>query len=328
MRNYVNDFYLQIQDAIKISNVSIFPKQTPHRIQQIVLCGLGGSGIAGQVIAKLVGTQINVPVLFNNDYHIPTFVNEHTLVIVSSYSGNTEEVLSCLTEAQNSKAIIACITSGGAIKSEAEKNNYPCVSIPGGHPPRTCFAYSLIAQYTLFQYFGLINDAWKFQAANAAQFIQDQKDAIIKEATQIANKLSEKITVVYAASRYNSVATRFCQQIAENAKQLCWNNEFPEMNHNEIVGWTKNQEQISVVFLHFSKDGERIHKRMDLTKKIINNYASNVLEIKSKGQSELEEVLYMVHLTDWVSVLIAEILKVDPVEIKVIDQLKAALSKL
>ena len=327
MRDYVLGTSGQIENALKIVESTVF-YPAKNQLNNIVICGLGGSGIAGQIIAKLMEGKINVPVNVINDYDIPYFANQNTLVIVSSYSGNTEEISSCIMQAQQKKCEIACISSGGEVAQIATENKYNWIKVPGGFPPRTCFAYSLIAQHALFQHYGFINDSWKIDAQKTINYLNANLLGIQSQAKQIADKLTDKISVVYSSSKYNGVAIRFCQQIAENAKQLCWSNKFPEMNHNEIVGWTTKNEDLSVVFLHFKKDHERVTKRMDLTKDVVSQFASDVQTISSQGDSELQEVLYMVYLTDWVSVYIAENRKVDPIEIKAIDNLKNELSQI
>lgn len=327
MRDYVLGTSGQIENALKIVDSTVF-YPAKNQINNIVICGLGGSGIAGQIIAKLMESKVNKPVTVINDYDIPFFANQNTLVIVSSYSGNTEEISSCILQAQEKKCEIACISSGGEVAQIATINKYNWIKVPSGFPPRTCFAYSLIAQHALFQHYGLINDSWKKEAQETVDYLNAHLEDIQLEAKRLADKLTNKIAVVYSSSKYNGVAVRFCQQIAENAKQLCWSNKFPEMNHNEIVGWTTKNENLSVVFLHFKNDHERVSKRMDLTKDVVKQYASDVQSISSKGNSELQEVLYMVYLTDWVSVFIAENRKVDPLEIKAIDNLKNELSQI
>ncbi|MEY5041536.1 MAG: hypothetical protein RLZZ414_1084 [Bacteroidota bacterium] len=327
MRDYVLGTSGQIENALKIVDSTVF-YPAKNQINNIVICGLGGSGIAGQIIAKLMESKVNKPVTVINDYDIPFFANQNTLVIVSSYSGNTEEISSCILQAQEKKCEIACISSGGEVAQIATINKYNWIKVPSGFPPRTCFAYSLIAQHALFQHYGLINDSWKKEAQETVDYLNAHLEDIQLEAKKLADKLTNKIAVVYSSSKYNGVAVRFCQQIAENAKQLCWSNKFPEMNHNEIVGWTTKNENLSVVFLHFKNDHERVSKRMDLTKDVVKQYASDVQSISSKGNSELQEVLYMVYLTDWVSVFIAENRKVDPIEIKAIDNLKNELSQI
>lgn len=327
MRDYVLGTSGQIENALKIVDSTVF-YSAKNQINNIIICGLGGSGIAGQIIAKLMESKVNKPITVINDYDIPFFANQNTLVIVSSYSGNTEEISSCILQAQQKNCEIACISSGGEVAQIATDNKYNWIKVPSGFPPRTCFAYSLIAQHALFQHYGLINDSWKKEAQETIKYLNTNLNDIQSEAKKLADKLTNKIAVIYSSSKYNGVAVRFCQQIAENAKQLCWSNKFPEMNHNEIVGWTTKNENLSVVFLHFQNDHERVSKRMDLTKDVVKQYASDVQSISSKGNSELQEVLYMVYLTDWVSVFIAENRKVDPIEIRAIDNLKNELSQI
>lgn len=324
MRKYLNQFINQLKEALVIGNNTSF-NISDKRIDNVLICGLGGSGIAGVMISKLFASHIKVPIIMNNDYNIPGFVNENTLVIVSSYSGNTEETLSSMEKCIERGAEIACITSGGKVKEIAEANNCNVIILPGGNPPRACFAYSLVSQHFIFENYNLISDSWRNEVTNAIDLLERENETIMNQADAIATKLIDKITVVYASDEYQGVAVRFCQQIAENSKMLCWNNKFPEMNHNEIVGWCSENKKLAVVFLEFDDDFHRIQKRMELTKDVVGQYASSVSSINAKGSSKLEKVLYQVYLTDWVTVLNSEKRNVDSIEIEAILDLKRKL---
>ena len=324
MRKYLNQFINQLKEALVIGDNTAF--NNPNKqIDNVLICGLGGSGIAGVMISKLFASHINVPIIMNNDYDIPAFVGKNTLVIVSSYSGNTEETLSSMEKAIEKGAEIACITSGGQVKEIAEANNWNVIVLPGGNPPRACFAYSIVSQHFIFENYNLIDKTWRKDVASAINLLESQQESILTIADEVATKLIDKVTVVYSSDEYQGVAVRFCQQIAENSKMLCWNNKFPEMNHNEIVGWCKENKQLAVVFLEFDDDFHRIQKRMDLTKDVVMEHASSVSSIKAVGESKLEKVLYQVYLTDWVTVLNAEKRDVDSIEIEAILGLKRKL---
>ena len=208
MRDYVLGTSGQIENALKIVDSTVF-YPAKNQINNIVICGLGGSGIAGQIIAKLMESKVNKPVTVINDYDIPFFANQNTLVIVSSYSGNTEEISSCILQAQEKKCEIACISSGGEVAQIATINKYNWIKVPSGFPPRTCFAYSLIAQHALFQHYGLINDSWKKEAQETVDYLNAHLEDIQLEAKKLADKLTNKIAVVYSSSKYNGVAVRF-----------------------------------------------------------------------------------------------------------------------
>jgi glucose/mannose-6-phosphate isomerase len=147
------------------------------------------------------------------------------------------------------------------------------------------------------------------------------------KALAIAKKISGKLPVIYSAGHFEGVAVRFRQQLNENSKILAWHAVIPEMNHNELVGWRDDARDKAVIFLRNVEDFERVQTRMEINKKIIKKHTNTVIEIWSEGKSYLEEVFYLIHLTDWVSVLLADLREVDATEVKVIDFLKNSLAK-
>ena len=157
--------------------------------------------------------------------------------------------------------------------------------------------------------------------------LKKEAKAIQKEAKAVAKKLVNKIPIVYAAADFEGVAVRFRQQINENGKMLCWHHVIPEMNHNELVGWRKKDPNQAVVLLRNTTDYKRTQMRMEINKEVFKKYTKTIIEIHSKGKSYLERAFYLIHLTDFVSVDLAELNKLDPTEVKVIDYLKGALAK-
>ncbi len=327
MKNYVENFPTQLEEALAIAVKADLSKIHKAHIRQVLITGLGGSGIGGTIVSELVADTCPVPVLVNKDYSLPAYVNENTLVIACSYSGNTEETVSVLNAAIQRKAQIICISSGGMISETAKKHNFSLISIPGGHPPRASFGYPLIQLLNIFNHLTFAAANFNKNVTETISNLKSQKDEIISEAQSIATKLLGKIPVIYSISGMEGVAVRFRQQINENAKMLCWHHVIPEMNHNELVGWVEKHENISVVTLRTSYDNARSVKRMQICKDIIAPLVSSWIEITAKGNSRTEQAFYIVHLTDWVSCFLADMKKVDPVEVKVIDRLKAELSK-
>lgn len=327
MKTYVRNFPQQIEEAIEIGQKSKLnsPKNPIHNV---LICGIGGSGIGGTIASKLVQKKSKVPVIICNEYHIPAFVNENTLVIISSYSGNTEETLSAMQQAIEQKAEIACITSGGEVLALAQKHHFNVIQIPGGNPPRACLGYSLVQQLFILAHYQIIDLAFLKEIQTANETLKTSAETIVSLANELAKSLSGKIPVIYSSDAYNAVAVRFCQQINENSKMLCWHNKLPELNHNEIVGWTQKNDQLAVVFFECEFDYYRTKKRMEITEEVVKKYAGGVHKIKTVGASPIERILYLIHLTDWVSVILAEINNVDSVEINVINALKDKLSSL
>lgn len=325
MDKLIEKFTKQLSEAMEIGRKAALTPQH-HDIRNVVVAGMGGSGIGGNLVSELVLGKMKVPMLVCKDYFLPEFVNEHTLLIISSYSGNTEETIHALEEGINRMSKIVCITSGGSVKTIAEKAGLDCILIPGGMPPRACLSYSFIQQlYVLFHY-RLIDLGFEEGIKDAIKLLDKQENRIQKEAKRVAKKLNKKIPVIYSCAGMESIAVRFRQQLNENSKTLAWHHVIPEMNHNELVGW-RTKGKYAVVFLRNETDYERNQTRIKIAKEVIENYTKTIIEINSKGDSLMERALYLIHLTDWVSYFLAEMREMDATEVKVIDYLKAELTK-
>ncbi len=325
MKQLVQAFPTQLKESIIIGQSYRF--QTAKRsFNNVVLTGLGGSGIGGSIVQNYVSDKMKIPFLVNKDYFLPAFVNQDSLVIVSSYSGNTEETLSALKQAIKAKATVVCITSGGKIAEMAKKKHLDCILLPAGMPPRSCLGYSMVQVLYSLSYFGLISGEFEKSLNASIKLLKNEEKDILKQARSLSKKLNGKTPIIYAASDFEGVAVRFRQQINENGKMLCWHHVIPEMNHNELVGWRDKDAGRSVVLLRNETDFERTQMRMEINKQVIRKYSS-ITEVWSKGKSYFEKVFYLVHLTDWVTVFLADLHGVDATEVKVIDHLKGELSK-
>lgn len=324
MNDYIKQFSQQLREAVKIGNeAKLNPSKNP--ITNVLICGIGGSGIGGQIVAKLTQLEANVPVATCNEYFLPAYVNQNTLVVASSYSGNTEEVLSLLDQAIKKGAEIACITSGGKVFELAEKNYFNIIKIPGGNPPRACLGYSFTQLLVYMAHYGIIKTSAIPDIESAIVLIDKEEEDILALATTTAKQLSGKIPIVYSSAVYDAVAVRFKQQLNENSKMLCWNNKFPELNHNEIVGWTKENQDLAVVFINDEDDFYRTKARRNFTEKLVQKYTNTICNVDVKGTNDIEKIIYLIHLTDWISVKIADLNGTDSIEIRVIDALKAEL---
>lgn len=327
MKELIENFTEHISTSISISeNVSLQP--TNKKINNVLICGLGGSGIGATIVAQAVADNAIVPITINKDYKIPSFVNENTLVICCSYSGNTEETLEMLTQAAQKNAEIACITSGGKLKEVSEEKGFNHIIIPGGNPPRAAFGLSFPPLFFLLKNYQLISIDYTTELKAAISGLNKEEENIFSQAQEITEKLFNKIPVIYADANFEGVAVRFRQQINENSKMLCWHHVIPEMNHNELVGWRTKNESLAVVLFRNDDDYYRTQKRMEVNKTVFAQYTSTIVEIYSKGSSRLEKMLYLIHLGDWVSYLLAEKNEVDVVEVDVITALKNELAKI
>lgn len=327
MKDLIAAFTTQMREAISIGEqAKLSPVAQP--IRNVLVTGLGGSGIGGTIIAQVTDKDIKVPLVVNKDYFLPSYINSNSLVIVSSYSGNTEETIQAMQAAIDKQAKIVCVTSGGKIAEMARANNCDVITIPGGMPPRACFAYSFTQLFYILGYYELIGDSFHKDIRGAVSLLDEYEEEIKREASDLAAKLIGKMPVIYCEARYEGVAVRFRQQINENSKMLCWHHVLPEMNHNELVGWTEEHPDVYVLMMRSTDDYFRTQRRMDITREVVQRYTPGYYEIHSRGETQLQRSLFLIHLGDWVTWYIAEQKRIDATEVNVIDHLKGELSKL
>ena len=218
------------------------------KFNNVLITGLGGSGIGGSMVAETLSSVSEKPIIVNKDYDIPVWVDEKTLVIACSYSGNTEETISAANDAVKRGAQMAAITSGGQLLENAKKDNWPCVELPEGYPPRAAFGHSSAALFAMLAAFDL--SPWNADTFIGVAEHLDRSNSEIRElANALADAVNNRISAIYAAEGLGSVAVRWRQQINENAKMLCWHHVLPEMNHNELVGWAGGDSRLAVILL-------------------------------------------------------------------------------
>lgn len=326
MKNLIERFSGQLRDAVRIARgTRLSPAAVPFA--NVMITGLGGSGIGGTIISELAFGTSPIPVSVSKGYFIPSFVGPQTLFIASSYSGNTEETLACVEQALAKGARVVCITSGGRLEQLAREHQLDLFLIPGGNPPRACLGYSLTQLVQIFETYGLLPTGSIDQVEAAAQLIDAQEEAIVASADEFSAKLQGKIPVIYSTSGNEGIAIRFRQQINENSKMLCWHHVIPEMNHNELVGWPSGSDQIAVVLFRDPDEYERNNYRIEINRGVFSKYTPHIYDLYSKGSNPIEKALYLIHFGDWVSWFLAERNGVDAVEVKVIDHLKSELAK-
>ncbi len=334
MRELLREFPTQVGDAVRIG------VRTPVRlnraaIRNIVVTGLGGSAIGGDLLRSYLADRLSVPFVVNRHYMLPEFVDEKSLVVVSSYSGNTEETIGAHADAVKRRAQVVCISSNGETERLARKHRQPLVTIPGGLPPRAALGYSFFPLLVTLAKTKLIgsqdNDIRETIALLQKKSRVYDSAAEGNPAVRIARKLHAKLPIVYsAADRFDSVNLRWRGQLAENAKVLAFGHVVPEMNHNELVGWNilkPVMKKMAVIFLRDRGDHKRVALRMDITRDLVRPHAAEVIEVQSEGRSLLARMFSLIYLGDWVSFYLAILNRVDPTPVKVIDYLKRELGK-
>jgi glucose/mannose-6-phosphate isomerase len=333
--SYLKQFPQQIYESKELVDKINF-KIDSGNIKNIYFCGMGGSAIAGDVFKDLFIGKMDVPFYVHRGYHLPYCVHNDSLVIVSSYSGNTEETMSILKEAKEREANIIAITSGGKIGEMMEGKN--TVTVPEGFPPRQAFGYSFFSLLYALQKLNFVsvqNEEIEETVSilnNISRHNDPESHDHVHFARTFAQSLLNKVPVFYADSTCcGSLAYRWRTQINENSKSLSYSNTFPEQNHNEIVGYDMNPEIIKHFIFVFLRDPEReeprMQKRIELTKKILSEKNCKTMEIFPEGKSSMAKTFSLLYRGDWVSFYLARLYEVSPIKISNIDFLKTELDK-
>ncbi len=326
MKKLISDFPANILEAVEIAN-KVKLKLPLHEIKNVVICGMGGSGIGGSLVSKWLEEQLSVPVIVVKDYGIPVFVDRHSLVIGSSYSGNTEETLSAVELAIQKNAHVIGICSGGKLQEICYSTGFDWIQVPGGNPPRTALAFSLVQLLKIFYEMGLLAEDHLPQMLRAHELIVRENARIHIEATELAEHLNGKIPVLYAETPFEPALVRARQQFNENSKFLCWHHTIPEMNHNELVGWGGGDDRFAVVFFENNDMHPSNALRTKISKERICAKTAQVRSIPLLGNGIIEQSIYMINLVDWASYYLAEMNNTDAIDIEVIDYLKSELGK-
>ena len=334
MAKAIYDFPDQLAQAMDIGK-NFSAKITFNEIQNVVVAGMGGSAIGGDVCRALLAAELNVPFLVSRNYNLPNWVNENTLVICSSYSGNTEETLSAFADANAKGANICGISTGGSLTEKLNTDNYDIIAIPAGLQPRAALAYSIVPMLFLLRAQRLIGDSIFNDISNTVKLLRVHRDEYAKEVASnltytLAASIYKTLPIIYGTSESTVVAAlRWKGQFCENADMLAYHNELPEMNHNEIAGWENNAElfdNMSVLWLTDSNDHDQVQLRQKITKRIIGMKNNNQHVIAVAGSSVRVRLLHLIHFGDWVSYWCAILHGTDPSPVVPIMLLKEELS--
>ncbi|MEX0771215.1 MAG: bifunctional phosphoglucose/phosphomannose isomerase [Balneolaceae bacterium] len=305
------------------------------RIRSVCFAGMGGSSIGADLVRAYTVNSCPVPVSVIRDYEIPAWVNENTLYVSCSFSGNTEETLSTLEAARKRGAQLFAVTSGGRLLVEASREGFGYVKVPGGFPYRAALGYTFVPLFRLFQYLGYTPEGEE-ALEETARLLEKQMTLYSNpeenRALSLARDMLDTLPIIYAGSELTDpVAWRWRTQMEENAKTLSFGNRFPEMTHNEIVGWeqiTHLTGRLSVLMLQDREDNPRVTQRMTIVRDLIEDQTVFVTRVGSLGNSRLARQFSLVQLGDWISVYRALLDEVDPTPIAKIDLLKNRLAEL
>ncbi len=328
------DFPAQLRQAMQIAQ-RLEWSRNDFRPSHIILAGMGGSAIGGDLVRTFLAGELNIPFQVIRHYTLPAFVGPETFFFASSYSGNTEETLSAFEAAKRKQAEIICITTGGKLAFKA--SGLPVLTIPSGYPPRAALGFSFVPLLLTLGKVGLIRD-FSEEILNLADFLAEELKKWGRETTPAKNEAKKlaaalfgKIPLVYAGADFlEPVALRWKGQICENAKQLAFCNVFPEFNHNELVGFGVLKHltgKLAAVFLQDKDDHPRVAARMKIVEDILKKKKIPVHRVASKGESVLERMFCTILLGDFASYYLAVLNGVNPKPVEVINYLKGRLEK-
>lgn len=322
MKKQILDFSNQLWDAYKLGSDVVIENKN---INDIVCCGMGGSGISGDLLAsyiEMIGSsdrKNKMPFVYSvKDYSIPRVVGKNSLVFVISYSGNTEEAISCYKDAVRKGASVVILSSGGILERKSKIDNVPFVKLPSGFEPRVALAYTFFPLLKILEKNEIIGG----QEDAVKKLMQNLKKPIYDEtAKQLSKKLEGRIPLIYSSHLFYPVAYRWKTQFNENAKTMAFCNEFSELNHNEINAFTNLTASFHLIILVDEGQFSRIKKRVNITQDILKKKLP-ITRLLIKGNCALTKIFSSIHLGDLISYYLSLIYKTDPNGVPVVEELK------
>jgi glucose/mannose-6-phosphate isomerase len=314
----------QLRDALwRVETARLEPADSAG----LMVCGMGGSAIGGDLAAAALGDRLTKPLLSIRGYELPSWATPEWTVLCSSYSGNTEETLACFEAAEALGARRYVVSTGGRLVEQARAAGVPVVAPPGIYQPRVAVAYMFASAAEVAALAG-VAPRIRTEIDCAAAFLEAQAEELKQQATEIAEQLAGATTVIYGSDLTAPVARRWKTQINENAKLPAFYSELPEADHNEICGWEQDAggAMLAAVFLEDCDQHPRERQRFELTAGVIAPGAGTVVRLETKGESRVERLLWSTLLGDLVSLEIARLRGVDPASIVAIDKLKEGMA--
>lgn len=304
-------------------------------ITKVVVAGMGGSALAALVAKAGLQPIMNATFEVVREYDLPAYVDASTLVIASSYSGNTEETLSCLQQAEERSAQIGVLAAGGKLVERAEADKIARVVIPAGLQPRMAVLFNLRALVTLLAHFGVVSEGIVEQVAAPAQWLQSETAQWLPDvstdknyAKQLALLAVGKTPVFYGGRLTGPVAYKWKISWNENAKNVAFWNVYPEADHNEFIGWSSHpvDKPFAVFDLKSSFEHERILKRFEVTDKLLSGKRPKAVPVDLAGDSPLAQQMWGSILADFVSIYVAILNGVDPTPVDLVEKLKKEMA--
>lgn len=292
--------------------------------QNVVIGGLGGSGIGGRIARLAFFTSFPIPVEVISEYTLPAYAGSNTLVILCSYSGNTEETLTMFDVARKRGCSIMTLCSGGKLAQRSQEHNHPCYPVPSGYQPRQALGFSLS---TLLMAMGELNEMSMKEGLEQAEAMLSNNAGLKAKAAEMfacfENHINSKFVVICDMA-FEAVATRFCQQLQENAKAEAFVSVLPEANHNMIESYYGSQDTNFIMLS--SGLNPRVSMRFDFLRDLLSNLNARVYQFEHTGFS-LNTMFEIIHVTDWVSVMLSNARQVNNMEVQNIARLKNYLDE-
>ena len=333
----VRNFPDQIQDGFEraTNQREVVAGLRDREFNGIVVAGMGGSAISGDFLRALATDQSRIPIVVNRGYMLPGWVSEDTLVIASSYSGNTEETLSAFDDATVRGATIVCITTGGTLRARADTAGLPVVMVQPGLQPRAALSYAITALLTVCDLLGVVSTRksdWDEAVTVLTHLRNECQDPSSpgNAAVKLSTRLVPLYPVIYSSEQLEVVNLRWRNQMHENAKVFAVGNLLPEMNHNEIMGWARKGgelKNLGVIMLRDREDHPRTQRRLEVTASLLKKSAGFWKDIHSVGEGRLARLLSLMYMSDWVSFYLAIQHGVDPSPVGLISTLKKRLTE-
>lgn len=318
-----------LPSQIERSKMLVTGLSVPHITPtNIIISGMGGSSIGGELVRDWLSNQVTVPVLVNRTSGLPRFADRNTLAVMVSYSGNTNETLSCARHAMRKGCQIVGIASGGRLEKFCRSGGFPIVLLPPGMPPRGAIGYLFSSVAYVLQEMALMRVEEDIHEARSV-LEEAQKswtvnvDTKENTAKKIAKRMEKRTPIIYGHTFYNGVARRWQTQINENAKTMAWTGEIPEMDHNEVEAWavdSKGKKFISI-FLRDKHENSETRNQVEVIMEIVGK-RSKTYEVWAQGKTILSRMLHNMYLGDYVSFYLAVLKGVDPTPVRAIMEVK------
>ena len=333
MINFIVDSAKLYRESAKLAEKIQVNYSQPDNI---IVAGMGGSGIGGDLLKDWARNKASVPIEVNREYQLPAYAGKRTLVLITSYSGDTEESLGAFLDALKRKCMIFCVSSGGALLENAERLKVPYLRVPGGMPPRAALSYLFVPLLLGVEKMGLVSGASE-ELSEALTLLEKiskdnspEKPAKENFSKTLALNIGQTAPVVYGFGFYRSVAERFKTQFNENSKIPAKWEVFSELNHNEIVGWERAGELgkcFSAIFIRDKEEPTEIRSRIEITKELVGKAGLGMFEVPAQGKSPLAKMLSTICIGDFTSIYLALLHGVDPTPVKTINYLKDTLKE-